>query len=98
MPEQYKPKIDITSGPDRSYELEMESALRLIESKQKEAIEMIKRNGFVFQTPLGKQELSEVERWEKLAFTLYTEICEISHIARQALEIDIEELSDDPIR
>jgi hypothetical protein len=56
-------------------------ALLKIQAVQPEVLEMIETNGFVFDS-IGK----EPGNWQHLAFTLYTHICEIETIARQALE------------
>jgi len=51
---------------------------RYAESKQPEALEMIERAGFIFDKSGGS--------WEKLAFTLYSDLCEINLKARQLFE------------
>lgn len=57
-------------------------ALEQIAAVQPEVLEMIRRNGFVFE-----QENMGTERgnWSHLAFALYTQICVIDGIAREAL-------------
>lgn len=62
-------------------------ALEWIEPKQQEVLAMIERNGFVFRTPLDKpdNERTDAEQWEKLAFTLYSHLCEIDSGVRAAL-------------
>lgn len=57
-----------------------------IAQAQPDALEMIRRNNFVFQTPLGKLDLTDAERWEKLAFSLYTDLASVSSRARHLLE------------
>ena len=52
-------------------------ALEDFEKAQQEILAIIRRENFVFDNTGG--------RWEKLAFSLYTEICSISSIAKQAL-------------
>jgi hypothetical protein len=49
------------------------------EGKQAEALAIMEKHGFIFETPLHKpnEERTPVEMWEKLAFTLYTTLCEI---------------------
>jgi hypothetical protein len=55
----------------------MEEFIAWLEPMQQGTVAMIRREGFVFETPL-----QESEGWEKLAFTLYSQICEIdSHVA-----------------
>lgn len=63
---------------------ELERALRKIATTQPEALEMIRDKGFIFED-IG----SEPGNWQHLAFTLYTEICEIDMIAREALGIGV---------
>jgi hypothetical protein len=56
------------------------AALEAIAKLQPDALEMIKKNGFVFDS-IG----AEPGNWQHLAFTLYTVICEADSIARGAL-------------
>lgn len=60
-----------------------EGALREIEPIQQGTLAMLRREGFVFTTPLH-----ESQGWEKLAFTLYTTICEVDEIVSRALKGD----------
>ena len=55
-------------------------ALEVIATKQRESLQMIQRNGFVFDD-IG----AEPGNWQHLAFTLYTTVCEVDAIARAAL-------------
>ena len=64
-------------------EQQTREALEAIEPKQRETLAMLKRNGFVF-THIG----NEPGNWQHLAFTLYTEICEIDTIVRSVLDED----------
>ena len=57
-----------------------EAALREIAKKQQETLEMIRSNGFVFDS-IGKEQ----GNWQHLAFSIYTDICEIDVAARSAL-------------
>jgi hypothetical protein len=52
--------------------------LGLIAGAQERALAMIEKQKFVFDGTGG--------RWEKLAFTLYTDICEMSAHAEMVLE------------
>lgn len=54
--------------------------LEAIAAKQPEVMAMLRREGFVFDD-LGH----EPGNWQHLAFTLYTVICEIDVLARQAI-------------
>jgi hypothetical protein len=58
----------------------MEALERIAEQQQK-TLAMIRRNGFVFDS-IGK----EPGNWQHLAFTIYTDLCEVDTIARNALE------------
>lgn len=59
---------------------ELEGVLRRVADKQPEVLAMIRREGFVFDS-IGK----EPGNWQHLAFSLYTELCELDVIARSAL-------------
>ncbi len=56
-------------------------ALERIAGQQQMTLATIKANGFVFED-IG----SEPGNWQHLAFTIYTDLCEIDSIARGALE------------
>lgn len=55
--------------------------LEQIEAKQEHALLVIRANGFKF-TSIGK----EPGNWQHLAFTLYSELCEVQHLATRALK------------
>jgi hypothetical protein len=55
-------------------------ALERIAQQQQQTLAMIERNGFVF-TDLGHAP----GNWQHLAFTIYTDLCEVDSIARAAL-------------
>jgi len=59
----------------------MLAALERIAEQQPKTLAMIRDNGFVFDS-IGK----EPGNWQHLAFTIYTDLCEIDSIARAALE------------
>ena len=61
-------------------------ALDKVMDKQPEALRIIEENGFVFDD-IGK----EPGNWKHLAFSLYTDICELSTIAHHALGIPLGE-------
>jgi hypothetical protein len=71
---------------------ELEAVLAWLEPRQQNVLGMIERNGFVFRTPLDKPDnvRTDAEKWEKLAFSLYTEICEIDSHVRAALAVEEE--------
>lgn len=56
-------------------------ALERIAEQQPKTLEMIRHNGFIF-TDIG----NEPGNWQHLAFSIYTDLCEIDAIARTALE------------
>ena len=55
-------------------------ALEVIATKHAEALATIQRNGFVFNH-IG----AEPGNWQHLAFSLYSDLCEVDAIARAAL-------------
>ncbi len=63
-------------------------ALERIAEWQPAVLETLRRNGVVFTTRLDKpdDERTEAERWEKIAFSIYTDLCEMDSIARAALD------------
>lgn len=65
-----------------------EEALRQIAGIQPFVVEYIRREGFVFATPADKPDAkrTKAEMWEKLAFSIYTDLCEVESIARRVLE------------
>jgi chromosome segregation ATPase len=58
-------------------------SLRKIQGFQPAALATIERNGFVFEDIGGQP-----GNWQHLAFSLYTDLCEIETISRSALEND----------
>jgi hypothetical protein len=56
-------------------------ALERIVEAQPNTLAMIERNGFVFDS-IGR----EPGNWQHLAFSIYTDLCEVDLIARTALE------------
>jgi len=56
-------------------------ALERVQAFRWEAVEVMRRNGFKFETRL---DLSE--GFEKLAFTFYTNLCEVESVAKDALQ------------
>jgi hypothetical protein len=57
----------------------LQEALEQTSQIQPRVLAMLRREGFKFETPLDQS-----EGWEKLAFTLYSTICEVDSIARNA--------------
>jgi hypothetical protein len=62
-----------------------EGTLRQIAETQQKALKVIESNGFVFDGPLG----AEPGNWQHLAFSLYTDICEVDVWARNALGVPL---------
>ena len=56
------------------------AALERIAEQQGKTLAMIERNGFVFDD-IG----AEPGNWQHLAFSIYTDLCEVDSIARSAL-------------
>ncbi len=56
-----------------------------VSAAQAEALSTIRTNSFTFRTDLRRNDLSGPERWEKLAFTLYTRLVDLSQKAEQVL-------------
>ena len=54
------------------------AALEMIGAKQQETLETLRSNGIVFDD-LG-------DHWQKVAFTIYTDLCEMDTWAHQALD------------
>lgn len=57
-----------------------ETALERIAEQQPLTLAMIRHNGFVFDS-IGR----EPGNWQHLAFTIYTDLCEVDSIARTVL-------------
>jgi hypothetical protein len=51
---------------------------------------MLRQRGYVFNTPLDAP-VTDTNRWEKLAFTLWTELAEIDQVSRAALKGDADD-------
>ena len=68
------------------------SALEEIAKLQPRALAMIQANGFVFDVDLAAppETLDELGRWQKLAFSLYTDLCEANSLARADLVDDLD--------
>lgn len=69
--------------------------LERIRDLQPEAVEMLRRHGFVFDKvgPLT-DDAAELDRWKVLAFSLYTDIVEASTIAEHIIEREAEARRD----
>jgi len=59
---------------------------RSAQAKQPAALFYFKRNGFVFDRNLSSPDLDEVGRWQKLAFSLYSDLCELELNVRQMFD------------
>ena len=51
---------------------------------------ILRQRGYVFNTPLDAP-VTDTNRWEKLAFTLWTELAEIDQVSRAALKGDADD-------
>ena len=58
----------------------LREALEAVAAQQPKTLAMIEANGFVFDD-IGK----EPGNWQHLAFSIYTDLCEVDSIARAAL-------------
>jgi hypothetical protein len=59
---------------------ELEEALAKIRQQQPKTLAMIRNEGFIFES-IG----NERGNWQHLAFSIYTDLCEVDMIARQVL-------------
>lgn len=57
------------------------SALEMIGAKQQETLETLRSNGVVFDA-IG----NDPTNWQHVAFTIYTDLCEMDTWAHQALD------------
>ena len=64
----------------------LETALREIAEQQPKTVQMIEHNGFVFDD-IGR----EPGNWQHLAFSIYTDLCQVDSIAQEALAASAEE-------
>ena len=62
----------------------LREALERISEQQPRCLEVLRRNGVVFDGPLG----NDPKNWQHVAFSIYTDLCEVDAIAQQALEGD----------
>jgi hypothetical protein len=72
----------------------VDDLLKHIETMQPNAINIIRKHGFIFKTSLptvfeNPEGQKSSEEWEKLAFTFYSDVCDLDSRARQLKE-DIE--------
>jgi hypothetical protein len=69
-----------------SRESALEAALQEIRAIQPAAMEMLRKGNYVFDRSPVKPPVTEADRWQELAFCLYTDLCQANLICRQALE------------
>jgi hypothetical protein len=60
---------------------EFKEALEKIAQAQPRVLRWLELNGIVFDGPLG----ADPTNWQHVAFSIYTDLCEVDTIARQAL-------------
>lgn len=70
---------DMATRADR-----MRDALERIAAQQRKTLGWLQENGVVFDGPLG----ADPTNFEHVAFSIYTDLCEVDLWARQALEED----------
>jgi hypothetical protein len=77
--------LDLLASGDEARALaeQYRAALEQVEPIQQRVLETLRREGFKFETPLHLS-----EGWEKLAFSLYSTLCEVDAIVRHALDPD----------
>lgn len=59
-------------------------ALEAISQQQPKTLETLRSHGIVFDGPLG----NDPKNWQIVAFSIYTDLCEVDMWARAALESD----------
>ena len=64
-------------------EIRLREALEAVAAQQPKTLAMIEHNGFVFDS-IGK----EPGNWQHLAFSVYTDLCEVDTVARAVLGKD----------
>jgi len=65
---------------------ELEGILQAIEDMQPKALGMIREKELVFDKSPGHIPTTEADRWQEMAFELYTCLCEANLWCRQARE------------
>lgn len=61
---------------------DLETALREIAAQQQKTLAWLEANGIVFDGPLG----TDPKNWQHVAFSIYTDLCEVDMIAHNALK------------
>ena len=80
-------------APEEVCAVELIAALQKIEALQPAALAGMREHGYVFdRRPSSEPPVTEADRWQDLAFWLYTDLCEANSICRRALK----EISDKP--
>lgn len=62
--------------------VEAVAALERVAEQQPKTLRTLRHHNIVFDGPLG----ADPKNWEHVAFTIYTDLCEVDSIARAALE------------
>jgi hypothetical protein len=58
------------------------AALERIAEQQPKTLGSFRKHGIVFDGPLG----NDPKNWQHVAFSIYTDLCEVDHWARSALD------------
>jgi len=73
-----------------SPESELVAALQKIQALQPAAVERFRKGNYVFdKRPAKEPPVTEADRWQDLAFWLYTDLCEANLICRQVQEDEV---------
>lgn len=76
----------MSQGCRTTAEPDLQNALQKIRSLQPKALNEIRKGGYIFaRRPAMTPPANDEERWEDLAFWLYSYLCEADNIARHAL-------------
>lgn len=76
--------------------MNLKQMLTQIANARADALHMMESEGFVFRVAPRTENLNERERWELLAFTLYTRLGQASATAEEALAaLDEAKVSDE---
>lgn len=65
-------------------------ALQKIQAMHPAVLDNLRKGKYVFNNAPIRHPVTEADRWQELAFWLYTDLCQANLICRQALEEDDE--------
>lgn len=75
--------VAVRAVPDTDRHAEALEALERIAEQQQKTLGWIRANGIVFDGPLG----TDPSNWQQVAFSIYSDLCEVDTIARSALAV-----------